>query len=483
MRYYLLWLSMVMISFPSGAQISDKYVSKEEKLFFLDNEGDLVVENTAPLYGGDQGEESLFEKIKKASNHPDYSQRIKKLTKIIEKYPKNIYARYRMGFEMFYHEDYGGASKVLDKVARQKDFFFLRNTLLMQGQALYLLGKHKECVDLLEEYIHRDSALRIIYGLSYLKIEKDDFASECLNNINTIKSKSDDFCENFRNEYFRSYTAFILSIYDETGKIRKLWEFDRLYWKQLYPNRRKIQRIVDDRPEVGDYEFLRDPSFYSIVWKNQLYYITFSRGVRGHLVYTDIYYLDEKKQKKDPFHYVTAYHLLNHPNTLGYVLHGSATLIDGVLVIKHDPDLITKADNGRLIRKGSYHDHFINIELEIKEDGLYLLEGNKAKSFDMSRDSPSCLFGDCDNGIGLKKFKDDLYYGEFEKSKMDGFGKYVMYQDGTHLGEFKDGKRHGKGIADVTNNFRKGRWENDVFVSQQNVDLIDMILNWVSENQ
>lgn len=61
-----------------------------------------------------------------------------------------------------------------------------------------------------------------------------------------------------------------------------------------------------------------------------------------------------------------------------------------------------------------------------------------------------CLFGDCQNGIGISFFtkfmRQHVYYGDFKNGKPDGIGELHVYDfedPRTYQGPFKDGELHG----------------------------------------
>jgi len=62
-----------------------------------------------------------------------------------------------------------------------------------------------------------------------------------------------------------------------------------------------------------------------------------------------------------------------------------------------------------------------------------------------------CIKGDCKNGYGEFSWKGlGIYKGEWLKSKMNGYGEYEGYSDGshaglTHKGYYKKDKKHGYG--------------------------------------
>ena len=45
----------------------------------------------------------------------------------------------------------------------------------------------------------------------------------------------------------------------------------------------------------------------------------------------------------------------------------------------------------------------------------------------------------------LCDIKGNIYEGDFEKGKFEGYGHYKMSNGDTYIGEFKEGKFHGKG--------------------------------------
>lgn len=99
-------------------------------------------------------------------------------------------------------------------------------------------------------------------------------------------------------------------------------------------------------------------------------------------------------------------------------------------------------------------------------------------------DKGGCVWGDCENGVGVfnnKTYKgssgrlDYLYAGEWKNGKFDGNGVMVPYGMAlySYEGEFKDGKRHGKGLereGNVGNSTKirnQGTWENDEFIGNE----------------
>ena len=84
-----------------------------------------------------------------------------------------------------------------------------------------------------------------------------------------------------------------------------------------------------------------------------------------------------------------------------------------------------------------------------------------------------CIEGDCINGIGTLEWSDNdgTYVGEFKNGKEHGHGTYTMPNGYRFEGEFKKGKREGYGEGVYKDGrVMKGYWENDGYAGEQKND-------------
>ncbi|MBK8367262.1 MAG: TPM domain-containing protein [Bacteroidetes bacterium] len=81
--------------------------------------------------------------------------------------------------------------------------------------------------------------------------------------------------------------------------------------------------------------------------------------------------------------------------------------------------------------------------------------------------SAQCITGDCKNGHGFLRTKDNIQYeGGFKNGKFHGFGDYYDYTNKySYKGNWVNGKKSGFGIEeDYTNNTKyEGEWKNDAY--------------------
>lgn len=81
--------------------------------------------------------------------------------------------------------------------------------------------------------------------------------------------------------------------------------------------------------------------------------------------------------------------------------------------------------------------------------------------------SAQCITGNCKNGNGSLRTKDNIQYeGGFKKGKFNGFGDYYDYTNKySYKGNWVNGKKNGFGIEEDFNNNTKyeGEWKNNVF--------------------
>ena len=79
-----------------------------------------------------------------------------------------------------------------------------------------------------------------------------------------------------------------------------------------------------------------------------------------------------------------------------------------------------------------------------------------------------CLSGNCENGTGKFRFKDDnIYEGQWKNGKQEGKGKLTLKDGAIYLGDFKAGKMQGKGrFTLVTGDYLEGDFNDDRFEGQ-----------------
>lgn len=79
-----------------------------------------------------------------------------------------------------------------------------------------------------------------------------------------------------------------------------------------------------------------------------------------------------------------------------------------------------------------------------------------------------CLSGNCENGTGKFRFKDDaIYEGHWKNGKQDGKGKLTLKDGAAYLGDFKAGKMQGKGRFTLeTGDYLEGDFNEDRFEGQ-----------------
>ena len=75
-----------------------------------------------------------------------------------------------------------------------------------------------------------------------------------------------------------------------------------------------------------------------------------------------------------------------------------------------------------------------------------------------------CISGDCENGYGTKKYKDNSYYtGEWKNGNMNGYGKYVFNKHGDECeGEYLNNQINGYGICRTLHGTYSGEFKNDI---------------------
>ncbi len=81
--------------------------------------------------------------------------------------------------------------------------------------------------------------------------------------------------------------------------------------------------------------------------------------------------------------------------------------------------------------------------------------------------SGTCVEGDCENGYGTRVWDDNdgTYVGEFKNGKEHGHGSYTMPNGYRFEGEFKNGKREGYGESVYKDGREiKGYWKNDAYI-------------------
>lgn len=134
---------------------------------------------------------------------------------------------------------------------------------------------------------------------------------------------------------------------------------------------------------------------------------------------------------------------------------------------------------------------------EIKKYGHFRLVNNKpqfAKTIEPNGEDYKCVGGDCYSGYGVYRYGNgDTYAGHFRSGKPNGLGEdwikktgrmsWGIFKDGKlegygvrvwdeyhyYYGEFKNNKRHGKGVLRTSKDtYKAGIWENDEFVQDSN---------------
>ncbi len=87
------------------------------------------------------------------------------------------------------------------------------------------------------------------------------------------------------------------------------------------------------------------------------------------------------------------------------------------------------------------------------------------------KDPGVCVEGDCINGYGTLEWSDNdgTYIGEFKNGKEHGHGTYTMPNGYSFEGEFKNGKREGYGEGVYKDGrVMKGFWKNDGYIGEEN---------------
>ena len=79
-----------------------------------------------------------------------------------------------------------------------------------------------------------------------------------------------------------------------------------------------------------------------------------------------------------------------------------------------------------------------------------------------------CLVGNCENGTGKFRFKDNnVYEGQWKNGKQEGKGKLTLTSGAFYQGEFKAGKMQGKGKFTLdTGDYLEGDFNDDRFEGQ-----------------
>jgi hypothetical protein len=79
-----------------------------------------------------------------------------------------------------------------------------------------------------------------------------------------------------------------------------------------------------------------------------------------------------------------------------------------------------------------------------------------------------CLSGNCENGTGKFRFKDDaIYEGQWKNGKQEGKGKLSLKDGAVYLGDFRAGKMQGKGrFTLVSSDYLEGDFNDDRFEGQ-----------------
>jgi len=79
-----------------------------------------------------------------------------------------------------------------------------------------------------------------------------------------------------------------------------------------------------------------------------------------------------------------------------------------------------------------------------------------------------CLVGNCENGTGKFRFKDNnVYEGQWKNGKQEGKGKTTLVSGAIYQGDFKAGKMHGKGRFTLnTGDYLEGDFYDDRFEGQ-----------------
>lgn len=79
-----------------------------------------------------------------------------------------------------------------------------------------------------------------------------------------------------------------------------------------------------------------------------------------------------------------------------------------------------------------------------------------------------CLSGNCENGTGKFRFKDNnLYEGQWKNGQQEGKGKTTLASGAIYQGDFKAGKMHGKGRFTLeTGDYLEGDFNDDRFEGQ-----------------
>jgi hypothetical protein len=79
-----------------------------------------------------------------------------------------------------------------------------------------------------------------------------------------------------------------------------------------------------------------------------------------------------------------------------------------------------------------------------------------------------CLVGNCENGTGKFRFKDNnVYEGQWKNGKQEGKGKTTLVSGAIYQGDFKAGKMHGKGRFTLnTGDYLEGDFFDDRFEGQ-----------------